>query len=105
MAGIFTGLISAIISGIVALLVWRTQRKVERIEAEAEARHKSQVNMHVYERELQVAMAETIKLTAKKVNDSGSVNGELEQSTIILAQCQKALQDYTNKMALQNVEK
>lgn len=97
--------ISACISGVVALLVWRTQKHIDRLEAETEARHQAQIEMHKLERELQLAMAETTRLIGKKLNDEQSVNGDLEESTKQLKRSQDALTGYTRQIGISYVEK
>lgn len=104
-ASILIACISALISGGVGLLVWRIQKHIDRLEAETEKRHAAQVEMHKRERELQLAMAETTRLMAKKLYDASSVNGDLEKSAEDLKKSQDALTSYTREIGISYVEK
>ena len=69
-------IITAIIGAVVAFLFSRLENKLDRIEKEQTKHHNQQVEIRVAERELLLAMAETVALTGKKIDNAAGVNGE-----------------------------
>lgn len=104
-ASVITAIISACVSGIVAFLVWKQEKAFEQLKADNDSQRQTQVKMHTLERDLQLAMADTTKLMAKKLDNSIAVNGDLLESASRLAECQEALQNYTNELGIRRVEK
>ena len=96
--------ITAFIGAIIALLFWKIEKKIDKMEAENNAHHKEQVQLRKAEREVLLAVADTTILTAKKVNDSNSVNGELEKSIEELEAKKKEVQDLTREIFYEHLE-
>lgn len=96
--------LTALIGGIVAFLFNRIESKIDKLEAENNAHHKEQIAVRKAEREMMLAVAETTMLTAKKVNNRNSVNGELEASIKELQERKQAVQDITREIAFERLE-
>ena len=94
--------ITAFLSGVVGLLFWSLQRKLADIEDKNERRHKEQVAVRLAERELLVAMAETVALTGKKVEDAAGVNGELLASVKKTQEKELELQKVTTQFTVEH---
>ena len=90
--------ITAVIGGIVAFLFWHIERKIDTLEKEQEKRHEEQIGVRIAERDVLLAVADTTLLTAKKVNNRNSVNGELEASIERLQEKNHALQEMTTQI-------
>lgn len=97
-------LITAIIGAVVAFLFARIEKKIDQMESENDTHHKEQVTMRTAERELMLAIADTTMLTAKKVNNRTSVNGELEQSIKELDKRKKRVQELTHEFYFEHVD-
>lgn len=96
-------IIEAAVGGIIGLLFWRIQRKIDNLETEQAGRHEQLVKMRTAERELLIAEANISALTAMCVRGD-KVNGELEAAEKTLLEKEKALQDLTQKHAIEYIE-
>lgn len=99
-----TKILLAIITGLVTFGFGLIVRKLNKMEKESEIRHQEHKKINIKERELLLALADTTKLTAKKVNDAHSVNGELEDSIEYLQEKKHAVQDLTREIAFEHLE-
>lgn len=97
-------IVTAIVGAIVAFLFTRIEKKIDKLESESNAHHKEQIQVRKAEREMMLAIADTSILTAKKVNDRKSVNGELEASIEELEKRKKKVQDLTREIAFEHLE-
>lgn len=94
--------ITALIGGAVGLLFWRIEKKIDRLEKENDEHHKEQVATRKAEQDLLMAMADTITLTGRKVEDAASVNGELKESIKKTQEKKEAMQELTRAVALEH---
>lgn len=94
--------ITAFLSGVVGLLFWSLQRKLADIESNNVQRHNEQVKVRVAERELLVAMAETVALTGRKVDHAAGVNGELLASVEKTQEKELELQKITTQFTVEH---
>lgn len=99
-----TIVITAIIGGFVTFLFGMLNLKLNRMMKESEKHHEEHVKINIAERELLLALADTTILTAKKVNDRNSVNGELEESIVYLRDKKNNVQDITREVAFGHLE-
>lgn len=95
-------IITAIIGAVVAFLFSRLENKLDRIEKEQTKHHNEQVAIRVAERELLLAMAETVALTGKKVDDAAGVNGELLASVEKTQAKEATLQKVTTQFTVEH---
>ena len=100
--GYLSIIITAIIGAVVAFLFSRLENKLDRIEKEQTKHHNEQVAIRVAERELLLAMAETVALTGKKVDDAAGVNGELLASVEKTQAKESALQKVTTQFTVEH---
>lgn len=96
--------LTAVIGGVVTFLFGVITKKLVKMDKKAEERHEEHKKVSIKERELLLAIADTTKLTAKKVNDSSSVNGELEESVEYLQKKKHEVQDLTREIAFERLE-
>ena len=95
-------IITAIIGAVVAFLFSRLENKLDRIEKEQTKHHNQQVEIRVAERELLLAMAETVALTGKKIDNAAGVNGELLASVEKTQQKEAALQKIVTQFTVEH---
>ena len=100
--GYLSIIITAIIGAVVAFLFSRRENKLDRSEKEQTKHHNEQVAIRVAERELLLAMAETVALTGKKVDDAAGVNGELLASVEKTQAKESALQKVTTQFTVEH---
>lgn len=98
----FTIAVTALIGAIVAFLFSRLEKKLDQIEKEQNQNHKEQVAIRIAERELMLAMAETVALTGKKVDNAAGVNGELLASVEKTEQKEAALQKIVTQFTVEH---
>ncbi len=96
--------VTALIGGVVGLMFWKIEKKIDHMEEDNQKRHKEQVEIRTAERELLLAVADTSLLTAKKVNNETSVNGELKIAEDFLQKKKHTLQDMTRRVAIEYME-
>ena len=97
-------LITALVGGVVGLLFWKIEKKIDHLEEDNERHHQEQVKVRTAERELLLAVADTSLLTAKKVNDEASGNGELKKAEDNLIKKRDSLQGMTRQIAIEYLE-
>lgn len=95
-------MITAVIGAIVAFLFSRLEKKLDNIEKEQSENHREQVAIRIAERELMLAMAETVALTGKKVDNAAGVNGELLASVEKTEAKEAALQKVTTQFMMEH---
>ena len=99
-----TKIILAFIAALITFGFTLIVGKLNEMEVESKKRHEEHKKVSIKERELLLALADTTKLTAKKVNDAHSVNGELEESIDYLQEKKHAVQDITREIAFDHLE-
>lgn len=97
-------IMTAFVSGVVGLVFWKLQKSLDKIEAEQAEQRKEQNAMRAAEREVLLCVADTTILTAKKVNDANSVNGELEKSIRKLEAKKKRVEELIKEIAYERLE-
>ena len=100
---IVTCIITAIVGGLIGLMFYKVERKIDQVAADNERHHKETIEIRVAERELLLAEARISSLTAKCVRGE-YVNGELEKAEEELERTQKNMQGITMRIALGTVE-
>lgn len=103
MAYIFS-IIAAVISGGIGLLIWKIEKKLDRMEMDNATRDRQQIELRAAERDLLYAEAKISALTARVVRGE-IVNGDLEAAEKDLAEKKTALTDLTNKIVAEFMEK
>lgn len=99
-----TVIISSLIGGIIAFGFGLLNMKLNKMIKTSEKRHEEHKVINIAERELLLGVADVTILTARKVNDRNSVNGELEKSIEYLTSKKHTLQDETRKIAFDHLE-
>lgn len=95
--------VEGIIGGIVGILFYRIQKKIDRMEADQTQRQREQVEIRTLERELLLAEADVSALTARCVRGE-AVNGDLDCAFKNLTRKKNDLQSVTRKIALEYIE-
>lgn len=103
MAYIFS-IIAAVISGCIGLLIWKIEKKLDRMEIDNATRDRQQIELRAAERDLLYAEAKISALTARVVRGE-IVNGDLEAAERDLADKKTALSDLTNRLVAEFMEK
>ena len=103
MAYIFS-IIAAVISGGIGLLIWKIEKKLDRMEIDNVTRDRQQIELRAAERDLLYAEAKISALTARVVRGE-IVNGDLEAAERDLADKKTALSDLTNRLVAEFMEK
>lgn len=103
MAYIFS-IIAAVISGGIGLLIWKIEKKLDRMEIDNATRDRQQIELRAAERDLLFAEAKISALTARVVRGE-IVNGDLEAAERDLADKKTALTDLTNRLVAEFMEK
>lgn len=85
-------------------MFWRIEKKIDRMEEDNERHHKEQVEVRTAEQELLLAVADASLLTAKKVNNESSVNGELKEAEDYLLEKKRTLQGVVRGVAIKHLE-
>lgn len=98
-----TYIIEAIIGGLIGMMFWRIQKKIDKMESDQKARHKEYVEIRTKERELLIAEAKISALTARCVRGE-MVNGDLEEAENDLIDKEEALHTLTRKIAIEYIE-
>lgn len=97
-------IVTALIGAVIAFLFGLLNSKLNKMIKENEDHHSEHKRISVAERECLLAIADTSILTARKVNDRNSVNGELEASVRELQKTKKKVQDLTREIAFERLE-
>lgn len=96
--------VTAIIGGLVTFLFGLINLKMNKMIKTSEKNHQEHKTISVAERELLLGVADVTILTARKVNDRNSVNGELEKSISFLQDKKHKVQDITREIAFEHLE-
>lgn len=103
MTSIVLSAIAALISAMIGLAIWRLQKKIDKMEADADKRNAQQISIRAAERDLLYAEAKISALTAR-VARGEIVNGDLEAAERDLAEKKKILSDLTNRLVAEYME-
>ena len=103
MTSIVLSAMAAIISALIGLAIWRLQKKIDKMENDAEKRNQQQISIRAAERDLLYAEAKISALTAR-VARGEIVNGDLEAAEHDLAEKKKVLSDLTNQIVAEYME-
>jgi len=103
MTSIVLSAIAALISALIGLAIWRLQKKIDKMEADADKRNAQQISIRAAERDLLYAEAKISALTAR-VARGEIVNGDLEAAEHDLAEKKKILSDLTNRLVAEYME-
>lgn len=99
-----TIIITSLIGGLIAFGFGLLNLKLNKMIKKNEKHHEEHKAISIAERELLLGVADVTILTARKVNDRSSVNGELEKSIDFLADKKTNLQDVTRQVAFEHLE-
>lgn len=103
MTAIIMSIITALISAGIGVAIWALQKKIDRMEKDADKRNAQQIEIRAAERDLLFAEAKISALTAR-VARGEIVNGDLEKAEQDLANKKKFLTDLTNKIVAEYME-
>lgn len=103
MTAIIMSTITALISAGIGVAIWALQRKIDRMEKDADKRNAQQIEIRAAERDLLFAEAKISALTAR-VARGEIVNGDLEKAEKDLAAKKEALTAVTNRIVAQYME-
>ena len=103
MTAIVMSTITAVISAGIGVAIWTLQRKIDRMEKDADRRNKQQIEIRAAERDLLFAEAKISALTAR-VARGEIVNGDLEKAERDLATKKEALTAVTNRIVAEYME-
>lgn len=103
MTAIVMSTITAVISAGIGVAIWTLQRKIDRMEKDADRRNKQQIEIRAAERDLLFAEAKISALTAR-VARGEIVNGDLEKAERDLATKKDALTAVTNRIVAEYME-
>lgn len=96
------GLILAVIGGIITFLFWSIEKKIDKMDQKSEQRRKEEIEMRKAERELLLAEASISALSARCIRGE-HVNGDLEKAENYLEEKKHAIQNLTQKVALEHM--
>lgn len=99
---IVIGLILAVIGGIITFLFWSIEKKIDKMDQKSEQRRKEELEMRKAERELLLAEASISALSARCIRGE-HVNGDLEKAENYLEEKKRAIQNLTQKVALEHM--
>lgn len=99
---IVIGLILAVIGGIITFLFWSIEKKIDKMDQRNEQRRKEELEMRKAERELLLAEASISALSARCIRGE-HVNGDLEKAENYLEEKKHAIQNLTQKVALEHM--
>lgn len=99
---IVIGLILAVIGGIITFLFWSIEKKIDKMDQRSEQRRKEEIEMRKAERELLLAEASISALSARCIRGE-HVNGDLEKAENYLEEKKHAIQNLTQKVALEHM--
>ena len=99
-----TVIITSLIGGLIAFGFGLLNLKLNRMIKTNEKHHEEHKAISIAERELLLGVADVTILTARKVNDRNSVNGELEKSIDFLTDKKHKVQDVTRQVAFEHLE-
>lgn len=99
---IVIGLILAVIGGIITFLFWSIEHKIDKMDQRNEQRRKEEIEMRKAERELLLAEASISALSARCIRGE-HVNGDLEKAENYLEEKKHAIQNLTQKVALEHM--
>ena len=99
---IVIGLILAVIGGIITFLFWSIEKKIDKMDQKSEQRRKEELEMRKAERELLLAEASISALSARCIRGE-HVNGDLEKAENYLEEKKHAIQNLTQKVALEHM--
>lgn len=103
MTVIIMSAITATISAGIGVAVWALQRKIDRLEKDADKHNRQQIEIRAAERDLLFAEAKISALTAR-VARGEIVNGDLEKAEKDLSQKRDALTAVTNRIVAEYME-
>lgn len=103
MTALVMSTITAIISAGIGVAIWALQRKVDRMEKEAEKHNAQSIRIRAAERDLLFAEAKISALTARVLRGE-IVNGDLERAEKDLQEKKKTLTDITNEIIAEYME-
>lgn len=101
-AKVVVGLILAVIGGIITFLFWSIEKKIDRMEKKNDERRNEELEMRKAERELLLAEASISALSARCIRGE-HVNGDLEKAENYLEEKKHAIQNLTQKIALEHM--
>lgn len=99
---IVIGLILAVIGGIITFLFWSIEKKIDKMDQRNEQRRNEELEMRKAERELLLAEASISALSARCIRGE-HVNGDLEKAENYLEEKKHAIQNLTQKVALEHM--
>lgn len=103
MTAIIMSTITAAISAGIGVAIWALQRKIDRLERDAEKHNRQQIEIRAAERDLLFAEAKISALTAR-VARGEIVNGDLERAEKDLQAKRDTMSAVTNRIVAEYME-